>query len=162
MLTRLSSLGDKRVPDLIEKLEDIRLGDADEVRRRRFLVDCAWPDASAKEELFDRFLSDESLPERWVQNGASAFFQTGQSEMVAPYIRPAIEKLDWIKANRKIFFLADWINAVVGSITNREDARWVQSYVDRPTTQPDIAKKVLVALDQAISRLKVLESQTKD
>ena len=162
MLTRLSALGDERVPELIEALESIHMGDADEVRRRRFLVDCSWPDAKSKAKLYDRFLNDDSLPERWVQNGASAFFQSRQSALVAPYLRPAIEKLDWIKANRKIFFLADWINAVVGSMTRLEDAEWVQAYVNRPSTQPDIAKKVLVPLDHALNRLRVLQSQKKD
>lgn len=162
ILTRLSALGDTRVPNLIKQLESIRLGDADEVRRRRFLVDCAWPDAKSKAKLFDRFLNDDSLPERWVQNGASAFFQSNQSDLIAQYIRPAIEKLDWIKDNRKIFFLADWINSVVGSVTQMEDAEWIQSYVDRSTTQPDIAKKVLVPLDHTLNRLRVLKSQSKD
>ena len=162
ILTRLSALGDSRVPGLIRELESIRLGDADEVRRRRFLVDCAWPDAESKRKLFDRFFTDRSLPERWVQNGAAAFFQPRQSKLVAPYLQPAIEKLDWIKQNRKIFFLADWINAVVESGHDHQAASWVQSYVDRPSTQPDIAKKVLVALDHLLSRLNVVGNQRSD
>ena len=143
-LTRLMLLGDSRADSLLARMKSEDSGD--EGRRRAFEVECARPDRATKAALFERFFSDEKLPERWVQNGASIFFASEQAALTDEFVQPALARLDWIKANRKIFFLSAWLEAVVRSRTSPAAANEAWQVVENERTAEDVRKKLLVPL----------------
>ena len=139
--TRLMLMGDSRADSLLEMMSSIEKGD--EARRRIFMVECARGDLESKKRIFERFFNDKEVPERWVQDGASIFFATEQAELTDRFLAESLEKLSWIKRNRKIFFLAAWLDACVKSRITRNALEDVASYL-AGDVEDDVRKKVLV------------------
>jgi aminopeptidase N len=47
-----------------------------------------------------------------------AFHHPEHAPLTRPLLRPALERLEWIRENRRIFFLPQWINAFIGGQTS--------------------------------------------
>ena len=140
-LTRLMLLGDQRADDLLDLMTAIENGD--EARRRIFMVECARGTQESKRRIFERFFNDPDLPERWVQDGAQVFFSSEQAGLTLEFLDEALDRLEWIKANRKIFFLAAWLDACVGTRLTRRAIEIVEDHLKRRQPQ-DIRNKLLV------------------
>ncbi len=143
-ITRLMLLGDSRADSLLEMMSANDSGD--EARRRIFLVECARGTPESKAEMYRRFFEDKDLPERWVQDGAAIFFASEQASLTDSFLEDALDRLEWIKANRKIFFLAAWSNAVIKSRLSSESAHTIGRYLEEKSIPADIRRKVLVPL----------------
>ncbi|MFT7618019.1 MAG: aminopeptidase N [Planctomycetota bacterium] len=143
-VTRLMLMGDKRADSLLGLMTSIE--DGDEARRRIFMVECARGDEESKAEIFRRFFHEQDLPERWVQDGAAVFFAPEQAPLTNRFLPEALDQLEWIKKNRKIFFLAAWVNAAIKSRLDENAVTEVEDYLSRPGIPNDIRSKVLVPL----------------
>ncbi|HEX5724890.1 MAG TPA: M1 family aminopeptidase, partial [Longimicrobiaceae bacterium] len=117
--------------------------------RRAFVAGAAVPTAEAKAEYFRRYLDDPQLNEEWVTASLGAFNDPDHAHLTLPYLRPALDRLEWVRDNRRIFFLPRWINAFVGGHAGREALAVVDRFLaERPELPVDIRRKVLQARDE--------------
>jgi aminopeptidase N len=117
-------------------------------RRRAFTAGAAQKSAQVKREYFTRYFSDKSLNEDWVSGSLGAFNAQDQAELTLPYLRPALDSLPYIQANRRIFFLGSWLGAFIGGQRSEEGLAVVQKYLaDHPKLPLDLRQKVLQTMD---------------
>jgi aminopeptidase N len=120
-----------------------------EAGRSAYIAGVAAPAASVKELTFARYLDDPNLNEEWVSASLSAFNDPGQAAVTLPYLRPALDRLEWIRAHRRIFFLPGWINAFVRNQQSQQALDVVDRFLaEKPTLPIDIRRKVLEARDE--------------
>ena len=120
-----------------------------EAAKDAFVTLAAAPEKAVKAEYFARYFSDAALNEAWASESLGAFNAAGQSALTLPYLRPALERLEWIRANRRIFFLPSWIEAFIGSQTDASALKVVDDFLRaQPALPPDIRRKVLTARDE--------------
>ncbi len=102
-----------------------------------------------KRLYFDRFLDDDALNEDWVTGSLGGFNAPTQAALTLPFLRPALDRLEWIRDNRRIFFLPRWIGAFVGSHSSAEALEVVDRFLaERPDLPPDLRRKVLQQRDE--------------
>ena len=157
LLKRLAQINHPATAALLKQLQDE--DKSDDGRRQAFLVEAAHPATDAKKAMFNRFRTDRDLPERWIQNAVSGFFGSGDAKLRTEFLATALDDLAWIKANRKIFFLADWINAAVRSQTSPRAVGIVETFLARKDVSADVRRKVLVALAH-LKRAEVVRGRT--
>jgi aminopeptidase N len=109
----------------------------------------AAPDTAVKAAYFRRYLDDPTLNEEWVTASLGAFNDPDQTRLTLPFLRPSLERLEWIRDNRRIFFLPSWINAFIRAQSSPQALATVdQLLADHPELPIDIRRKVLQARDE--------------
>src|SRR5450759_2183224 len=104
--------------------------------------------ADAKREYFTRYFADKSLNEDWASGSLGAFNTPEHADLTLPYLRPALDSLPYIQANRRIFFLGSWLGAFIGGQRSEEALAIVRKYLsDHPTLPLDLKQKVLQTVD---------------
>ena len=147
IVQRLVSLGEPGAMALYEA--ETQRDSTPEKARRAFVAGAAEPDAAAKEAYFRRYLDDPTLNEEWVTASLGAFNDPAHAALSLAYLRPALERLEWIRDNRRIFFLPRWVGAFVGGHQSAEALHVVDQFLAaRPDLPPDIRRKVLQARDE--------------
>jgi aminopeptidase N len=117
-------------------------------KRRTFVAGAAFKTAAVKREYFNRYLRDTTLNEEWASASLGAFNSSGHEALTLPYLRPALDTLPWIQANRRIFFLGSWLGAFIGGQQSAEALAVVDKYLaDNPQLPRDLRLKVLQARD---------------
>jgi aminopeptidase N len=120
-----------------------------EAPRRAFMAGAAERDAATKAAYFRRYLDDPTLNEEWVTASLSAFNDPAHASLSLPWLRPSLDRLEWIRDNRRIFFLPRWINAFIGGHTSAEALATVDRFLaETPDLPPDVRRKVLQARDE--------------
>jgi aminopeptidase N len=118
-------------------------------RRRAFTAGAARPNAEAKREYFRRYFADRSLNEDWASGSLGAFNAIEHEQLTLPYLRPALDSLPYIQANRRIFFLGSWLGAFLGGQTSSAALDVVRGYLaDHPALPADLKQKVLQSADE--------------
>ena len=65
-----------------------------------------------------------------------------------PYLRQALERVEWVKKNRKVFFMPAWISAFVNGHSSQEALDIVNRFLaEYSNLSIDIRRKVLQSLD---------------
>ncbi len=114
-----------------------------------FVARAATPDAAVKAEYFRRYLEDATLNEAWASESLSAFDTVEQSALTRPFLRSALDRLEWIRRNRRIFFLPAWIDAFIGGQVDEGSLRIVDAFLaDQPDLPIGVRRKVLLARDE--------------
>jgi aminopeptidase N len=117
-------------------------------RRRAFTAGAARKSADVKRDYFTRYFADKSLNEDWASGSLGAFNTQEDAELTLPYLRPALDSLPYIQANRRIFFLGSWLGAFIGGQRSEEGLAIVRKYLaDHPTLPLDLKQKVLQTMD---------------
>ena len=117
-------------------------------RRRAFIAGAAWPRPDVKRTYFERYFQDSTLNEDWVTASLGAFNDADQSALTLQYLRPALDTLPWVQANRRIFFLGRWLDAFIGGHRSPEALAVVDAYLaEHPDLPKDLRQKVLQARD---------------
>lgn len=117
-------------------------------KRRTFIAGAAFPRAETKRVYFERYLRDTTLNEDWAVASLGAFNAPEQSALTLLYLRPALDTLPWIQANRRIFFLGSWLGAFIGGQQSPEALAHVDRYLaEHPELPRDLRQKVLQARD---------------
>ena len=113
-----------------------------------YVAEAARPDPAAKKKYFDDYLHNSDRPEDWVEQSLSAFNYWNQSELTAPYLKPALDALPQIKRERKIFFVLAWLGAFVGGQQSAEADNEVHDWLKTDSIDPDLRRKVLEVVDE--------------
>ena len=70
-------------------------------------------------------------------------------QLTLPYLRPALDSLPYIQANRRIFFLGAWLGAFLGGQTSPAALAVVRRYLaEHPRLPADLRQKVLQNADE--------------
>ena len=127
-------------------------------RRRAFVVAAARPDPAVKADYFRRWFADRALNEDWASASLGAFNTPEQESLTRPYLRPALDSLRYIQANRRIFFLGAWLGAFLGGQTSKTALAVVQRYLDdNPKLPLDLRQKVLQNADELERTVRIRE-----
>ena len=144
---RLVALGTSDAPALFaaERARD----QSTEAAKDAFITRAATPDAAVKASYFARYFNDSSLNEGWASESLPAFNTVDQAALTKPFLRSALDRLEWIRRNRRIFFLPAWIEAFVGGQVDEGALRIVDAFLaDRHDLPVDVRRKVLLARDE--------------
>jgi aminopeptidase N len=124
-----------------------------------FVTLAAMPDKAVKADYFSRYFNDKALNEAWASESLDTFNAPEQAALTLPFLRPALERLEWIRANRRIFFLPSWIEAFLGGQTDAAALAVVDDFLkSRPALPADIRRKLLTARDELALTVRIRES----
>ncbi len=113
-----------------------------------YMAEAARPDAPTKKRYFDDYLHNPQRPEDWIDQSLGAFNYWNQSELTAPYLRPALEALPQIKRERKIFFLLSWLSAFINGQHSAAAQKEVYDFLEKPGLDNDLRLKILQEVDE--------------
>lgn len=120
-----------------------------DIAKFAYLAGAAQPDAATKARYFETYLDAKEPPEQWVQQSLDSFHWPGQEELTLPFLRKALDQIEWVKANRKIFFMPAWIDAFVNGHSSPEALAVVESFLqERADLSEDVRRKILQSLDE--------------
>jgi len=118
-------------------------------RRRAFVAGAARGSAAVKAEYFNRYFADKTLNEDWASGSLGEFNALEQQAITLPFLRPALDSLPFIQANRRIFFLGGWLGSFIGGQTSDAALQTVRKYLaDHPKLPRDLRQKVLQTADE--------------
>ncbi len=147
VVQRLLALGEPDASALYQA--ELTHDQTPEAGRNAFVVRAATPDAAVKRDYFLRYLDDPTLNEEWVSASLSAFNDPDQTALTGAFLRPSLDRLLWIRAHRRIFFLPAWINAFVrGQESEAALAKVDRFLADQGSLPIDVKRKVLEARDE--------------
>jgi aminopeptidase N len=122
----------------------------------------AIPAADVKAQYFGRFLDDPALNEEWATAASGNFNATSHSPLTLRYLRPSLDRLEWIRDNRRIFFLPRWISAFIGGHTSAEALEIVDRFLaETPQLPADIRRKVLQSRDELERTVRIREAAAR-
>ena len=114
-----------------------------------FVARAASPVATVKADYFARYFADTALNEAWASESLDAFNTSSQAPLTEPFVRPALDRLEWIRQNRRIFFLPTWIDAFIGGQVSASALGIVDGFLaERQGLPIDVRRKVLLARDE--------------
>ena len=118
-------------------------------RRRAFTVGAARGNVTIKADYFRRYFADSTLNEDWASGSLGAFNALEHQAITRAYLRPALDSLPFIQANRRIFFLGSWLGAFLNGQTDAAALDIVQHFLrDHPALPLDLRQKVLQNADE--------------
>ncbi|MBW7931997.1 MAG: aminopeptidase N [Gemmatimonadaceae bacterium] len=125
-------------------------------RRRAFTVGAARGNAATKAEYFRRYFADSTLNEDWASGSLGAFNALEHQRLTRQYLRPALDSLPFIQANRRIFFLGSWLGAFLNGQTDAEALDIVQRFLrEHPKLPLDLRQKVLQNADELARTVRI-------
>lgn len=125
-------------------------------KRRAFSMAAGQKSATVKRDYFTRYFADKALNEDWASGSLGAFNSPEQAELTLRYLRPALDSLPYIQANRRIFFLGSWLGAFIGGHRSDAALQIVRKYLaDNPALPLDLKQKVLQTADELERTVKI-------
>jgi aminopeptidase N len=112
-----------------------------------YISGAADPSAAAKERYFLSYLKPNEPPEQWMQDSLSFFHWPGQESLTLPYLQKALDQVEWVKANRRIFFMPAWLEAFINGQSSEGALQIVEDFLDNDRLPADIRRKLLQTLD---------------
>ena len=129
-------------------------------RRRAFVAAAAGRMAATKQTYFTRYFADAALNEDWAAGSLGAFNAIEHEALTLPFLRPALDSLSFIQANRRIFFLEGWLGAFLGGQTSDSARQTVRRYLEaHPDLAPDLRRKVLQHADELERTVRIREQE---
>jgi aminopeptidase N len=117
-------------------------------KRSAFVAAAARPSAATKAQYFDRYFRDTTLNEDWATASLRAFNTADQAALTLPYLVPALDSLQWIQRNRRIFFLGSWLGGFIGGHKSPEALLEIDNFLgERRTLPADLRQKILQTRD---------------
>ncbi len=119
-----------------------------DVAKEAFLAGAAAADPAVKAHYFATYLQLGEPPEQWMQDSLGYFHWPGQNELILPWLDNALDRVLWVKAHRRIFFMPAWIDAFVNAHASTDALSIVERFLDRhPDLPVDVRRKVLQSTD---------------
>ena len=129
-----------------------------DIEKERFLANAATPTAACKQAYWQHYLVKDDPPEQWTQDSLSWFHWPFQEELTLPYLEPALRQVNWVKENRRIFFMPAWLNAFVNGHSSPEALAIVDKFLAETTLAPDIRNKLLQSRDGLARAVRIREA----
>jgi len=120
-----------------------------------YVAEAARPDAATKRKYFEDYLHNADRPEDWVEQSLGTFNYWNESELTAPYLKPALDALPQVKRERKIFFVLAWLNAFIGGQQSAEADTEAHNWLKTAGIDPDLRLKVLEIVDELDRTVKI-------
>jgi aminopeptidase N len=128
-----------------------------EGRRRAFVANAAWPDATVKRAYFERYFADASLNEDWATASLRAFNVPAQDSLTLPFLATALDSLQWIQKHRRIFYLGSWLSAFVDGQRSADALARVNEFLrENPQLPTDLRQKILQNADELERTVRIL------
>ena len=129
-----------------------------ESARSAFVAGAALATAAQKQSYFDRFFNDSGLNEEWVTASLGAFNDPLHTNLTLRYLQPALQKAEWIRQNRRIFFLPRWLEAFIEGQTTRPALEIVDQFLaSSPGLPIDVRRKILQSRDELERTVRIRE-----
>ncbi|MEC8650988.1 MAG: M1 family aminopeptidase [Planctomycetota bacterium] len=135
-------------------------GDQD-VGKDAFLTEAATPTADSKARYWTQYLQLGAPPEQWTQDSLSYFHWPGQAALTLPYLRKALDQVDWVKQHRRIFFMPAWLDAFVNGHSTSEALAIVDAFLAEARLSPDVRRKLLQSRDGLARAVRIREAFAK-
>ena len=119
----------------------------DDIGKEVFLARAAIGTADNKQAYWQQYLQLEQPPEQWTQASLATFHWPGQEELTLPYLRRALERVEWVKEHRRIFFMPAWLDGFVNGHNSPEALAIVDAFLDGTELSLDIRQKLLQSRD---------------
>ena len=132
-----------------------------DIGKEQFLAEAATPTAAIKKAYWQRFLVKDDPPEQWTQDSLSWFHWSGQEELTLPYLELALKQVDWVKANRRIFFMPAWLNAFINGHNSKQALAIVDKFLAETPLSDDIKRKMLQSRDGLWRAVRIREAFAK-
>lgn len=135
-------------------------GDQD-VGKEAFLTEAATPTAESKARYWEQYLQLGEPPEQWTQDSLGYFHWARQDGLTLPYLQKALEQVDWVKQNRRIFFMPAWLDAFVNGHSSPEALAVVDSFLGAAQLSVDVRRKLLQSRDGLARAVRIREAFAK-
>lgn len=156
-VTRLLIIDDPQAAALLRA--ELARDSTPEAPRMAFIASAAVPAAEAKAALFDRFFADAALNEEWVTASLGSFNHPAHAALSLPHLRPALERSEWLRDNRRIFFLPRWLDAFIGGHASPEALAVVDAFLaENPRLPADVTRRILQARDELARTVAIREA----
>jgi aminopeptidase N len=133
---------------------EVEADESVDAEKYRFEVRAAFPDAQIKEEYFAYYQEETAYPEAWLEASLSGFNAAGQSDLTLPFLKQALDRAEWTKEHRKIFFLPRWLDAFIQPHKSRSALEVVENFLEeRKDLSYDIVLKILQSMDPLEKKL---------
>jgi aminopeptidase N len=119
----------------------------DDVGKETFLARAAAPNAATKQDYWRQYLELGTPPEQWTQDSLAWFHWPRQSELTLPFLGQALAQVDWVKANRRIFFMPAWLDGFVNAHGSPAALAIVDEFLRTQTLSTDVRQKLLQSRD---------------
>ncbi len=117
--------------------------------RSAFVAAAALGNADQKQRYFQRYFDDAGLNEEWVTASLAAFNEPTHADLTLPFLRPALDKAEWIRQHRRIFFLPRWLESFMESQTSPAALDTVDQFLaSAPELPIDLRRKILQSRDE--------------
>ncbi|MCC6472993.1 MAG: ERAP1-like C-terminal domain-containing protein, partial [Burkholderiales bacterium] len=135
-------------PDALRLIADEAAREAgSEAQRYAFAAAAANPEPAAKAAYFRRFLTDQTLPESWIEEALVPFNVPEHEAATLPFLEQALQALPRLKRERRIFFVNGWLAAFLDGQSSPAALATVERFLASAELEPDLRLKVLEALD---------------
>jgi aminopeptidase N len=129
-------------------------------RRRAFIAGAGRPSAEVKAAYFTRYFADSALNEDWAAGSLGEFNALEHEALTFHYLRPALDSLPFLQANRRIFFLETWLAAFLRGQTGDSALGVVRRYLGaHPRLPQDLRRKVLQHMDELERTVRIRRSE---
>ena len=127
------------------------------MERETFLARAAIGTADNKQRCFEAYLQLDAPPEQWAQDSLANFHWPGQAEVTKPFLAQALAKAQWVKANRRIFFMPAWLDAFVNAHADAAALEVVDAVLANGGLDADVKKKLLQSRDGLARAVRIRE-----
>lgn len=127
----------------------------EDVGKESYLCRAAIPTAENKQEYWQSYLQLDTPPEQWTQDSLAFFHWPMQDELTLPYLQRALERVDWVKANRRIFFMPAWLDAFVNGHSSAQALQIVDDFLARSSLSDDVRNKLLQSRDGLVRTVRI-------
>jgi aminopeptidase N len=113
-----------------------------------YAAEAARPDAETKQRYFREYLRTDSHPEDWIEQSLGPFNYWNQSALTEPHLKAALDALEQIKRERRIFFLMGWLDSFIDGQQSTAARDAVHEYLEMDEIDRDLRLKILEAVDE--------------
>lgn len=119
----------------------------EDLGKELFLAQAVVPTADNKAAYWQQYMQLDAPPEQWTQDSLSWFHWPGQSVLTLPFLAQALAKVDWVKQNRRIFFMPAWLDAFVNGHSSPEALAITDEFLRTAELSDDVRKKLVQSRD---------------
>jgi aminopeptidase N len=146
-------LASGKATDELQRLKD-RFAKED-LGKELFLALAATPTEVNKQDYWRQYMQLDAPPEQWTQDSLAWFHWPGQEALTLPFLKLALEKVDWVKTHRRIFFMPAWLDGFINGHSSPEALAIVDAFLAATELSDDVRRKLLQSRDGLSRAVKI-------